>query len=212
MPAPLLLLASTSSSRRAILDATGFAYATCSPHVDERAVVDAERAAGSEPSPAQEAQLLATAKATAAAATPQAAGHLVLGCDSVFELDGVSYGKPHTEEVAIQRWRGMRGRTGVLHTGHALVDMREAGRPIPAPLTATVSTRVSFADVTDAEIEAYVATGEPLPCAGAFTVDGRAAAFVTALDGDFHAVVGLSVAALRTLAARLGVPVTVLWA
>lgn len=206
--APLLLLASTSSSRRKILDDTGFAYTTLSPLVDERAVVGLARGAGHELTPAQEAQLLAEAKAAATARRPEAAGRLVLGCDSVFEFDGTAYGKPVDADDAAARWRAMRGGVGVLHTGHALIDTRAAGLPTA---TATVSTRVHFAHVSDAEIEAYVATGEPIPCAGAFTVDGRAAAFVSALEGDFHAVVGLSVAALRSLAAELGVPVTALW-
>lgn len=206
---PLLLLASTSSSRRKILDDTGFAYTTLSPLVDERAAVAEERALGRELTPRDEAQLLADAKATAAATRPEASGRLVLGCDSVFEFDGAAYGKPLDAEDAATRWKAMRGGVGVLHTGHTLVDTRES----PAPsVSATVSTRVRFAEISDEEIQAYVATGEPLPCAGAFTVDGRAAAFVTGLEGDFHAVVGLSVAALRTLAAECGVPVTDLWA
>lgn len=210
MADPLLILASTSSSRRKILDDTGFAYGTLAPDVDERAAVADHRAQGHTLTPRDEAQLLAQAKADAAAARPEAAGHLVLGCDSVFEFDGTAYGKPGSTRIAAERWRAMRGRVGVLHTGHALLDTRH-GSPF-ASATATVSTSVHFADLTDAEIDAYVATGEPLPCAGAFTVDGRAAAFVTALEGDFHAVVGLSVAALRDMAGTLGVTVTDLWA
>lgn len=206
---PLLLLASTSSSRRKILDDTGFGYTTLSPLVDERATVSEEREAGRELSPRAEAQLLAEAKANAAAARPEAAGRLVLGCDSVFEFDGVAYGKPLDDADAASRWKAMRGGVGVLHTGHTLVDTRAT--PFSSA-SETVSTRVYFAQISDQEVEAYVATGEPLPCAGAFTVDGRAAAFVTGLEGDFHAVVGLSVSALRTLAAQVEVPVTALWA
>jgi len=208
MSSPLLLLASTSSSRRKILTDTGFAYTTASPDVDERAVVEAERAAGRPVNPRAEAQLLAEAKALAVASTPEAAGRLVLGCDSVFEFEGVAYGKPADAADAAARWRAMRGRAGVLHTGHSLVDTRSS---VSATVGATVSTEVHFAEVSDEEIDAYVASGEPLPCAGAFTVDGLAAAFVTRIDGDFHAVVGLSVAALRGMSAHLGVPVTELW-
>ncbi|RII41953.1 septum formation protein Maf [Galactobacter valiniphilus] len=204
---PPLLLASTSPSRRSILTSTGFAFGTQAPEVDERAEVEALRAAGELVSPGQEAQLLGTAKSRAVAATPEAAGRVVLGCDSVFELDGVAYGKPHLPEVALERWRGMSGRTGVLHTGHHLVDVstgREASR--------LVSTAVTFAEVSEDEIRAYVASGEPLECAGAFTVDGLAAAFVTRLEGDVHAVVGLSPAALRSMASELGIPLAALWA
>lgn len=202
---PRLLLASTSPSRRAILDATGFAYTTASPGVDEEAVV-AEAKRHGPLAPREEAALLgyAKARATAAAAEP---GALVLGCDSVFELDGIAYGKPHLPEVATQRWRAMSGRSGLLHTGHTLIDARtgvEASR--------TVTTRVDFAEVSEAQIAAYVATGEPLECAGAFTVDGHAAAFVTGIEGDFHAVVGLSPSALREMCAELGVDVASLWA
>jgi septum formation protein len=208
---PLLLLASTSSSRRSVLDATGFAYLTDAPDVDERALIAAHRADGATISPAREAGLLAEAKAHDVAARDSAAGHLVLGCDSVFELDGVAYGKPYTEEVARERWRQMRGRTGILHTGHTLVDARSDSRSGAPAVSLTVSTSVSFADATDAEIDAYVATGEPLGCAGAFTVDGRAAALVTGIEGDFHAVVGISPTALRSLSAQLGVDLTALW-
>ena len=213
MSTPLLLLASTSSSRRKILDDTGFAYTTAAPNVDERAVVEAERAHAAreglqELTPRDEAALLANAKAHDVAARPEAAGRLVLGCDSVFELDGVAYGKPADAADAAARWRGMRGKTGVLHSGHTLVDTRS--QPFVA-VASTVSTRVTFAEVSDEEIDAYVATGEPLPCAGAFTVDGLAASFVTGIEGDFHAVVGLSVAAVRSLAADVRVPVTHLW-
>lgn len=201
MSTPLLLLASTSSSRRAVLDTTGFAYTTASPDVDERAVVAARRDAGEPVSPGDEARLLAEAKAQDVAARPASAGHLVLGCDSVFELDGTAYGKPHTAEVARQRWVGMSGRTGILHTGHTLIDTGTAAHRTVSEL---VSTYVTFAEVTQEEIADYVATGEPLGCAGAFTVDGRAAALVSRIDGDFHAVVGVSPACLRRLSKALG--------
>ncbi|MGO1319988.1 MAG: Maf family protein [Galactobacter sp.] len=209
MSRPLLLLASTSGSRRSVLDATGFAYVTDAPDVDERALIAEHRAGGAIISPAHEAGLLAEAKAHNVADRPSSDGHLVLGCDSVFELDGVAYGKPHVPEVAIQRWRQMRGRTGILHTGHTLIDARREGAHPSASVT--ISTSVTFADATDEEIAAYVATGEPLGCAGAFTVDGKAAALVERVDGDFHAVIGISPFALRELCANLGVAVTELW-
>jgi septum formation protein len=124
---------------------------------------------------------------------------VVLGCDSVLELDGEALGKPHDPDEATRRWQAMRGRTGVLHTGHCLHDT--ASGKVAA---ATASTVVHFADVTDAEIAAYVATGEPLHVAGAFTVDGLGGAFVTGIEGDHHNVVGVSLPLVRELAAELG--------
>jgi septum formation protein len=135
------------------------------------------------------------------------AGALVLGCDSVLELDGTALGKPHTPEEATRRWQAMRGRSGVLVTGHALTDTA-TGKTV----SQVAATTVNFADITDAEIEAYVATGEPLHVAGAFTVDGLGGAFVTGIDGDHHNVVGVSLPLVRELVAELGHRWTDLWA
>ena len=132
---------------------------------------------------------------------------VVLGCDSVLELDGQALGKPHDPDEATRRWQEMRGRTGVLHTGHCLRDA--ATGKVAA---ATASTTVHFADVSDAEIAAYVATGEPLHVAGAFTVDGLGGAFVTGIEGDHHNVVGVSLPLVRELAAELGRSWTDWWA
>ena len=131
---------------------------------------------------------------------------VVVGCDSVLELDGEPYGKPASAGEAVRRWRSMRGRCGVLHTGHCVVDTA-TGRSE----SATESTDVQFADVSDAEIEAYVGTGEPLQVAGAFTIDGLGGAFVRRIDGDPHNVVGISLPLLRELLDRLGVTWTDLW-
>jgi septum formation protein len=133
-------------------------------------------------------------------------GALVLGCDSVLELDGVALGKPADAADAVRRWRAMRGRSGVLYTGHCLRDTA-SGRVAAA----TASTTVYFADLTDDEIDAYVATGEPLQVAGAFTVDGLGGAFVTGVDGDHHNVVGVSLPLLRDLVLELGHTWTELW-
>jgi septum formation protein len=133
-------------------------------------------------------------------------GALVLGCDSVLDLDGESLGKPGDPEEAVRRWRAMRGRTGVLRTGHCLRDT--ATGKVAA---ATASTTVHFAEVTDEEVAAYVATGEPLAVAGAFTVDGLGGAFVTGIEGDHHNVVGVSLPLVRDLAAELGHSWTDLW-
>ena len=135
------------------------------------------------------------------------AGALVLGCDSVLELDGEALGKPGDPDEAVSRWQRMRGRSGVLLTGHCLRDTA-TGRVAAA----TAATTVHFADVDDDEIAAYVATGEPLWVAGAFTVDGLGGAFVRAIEGDHHNVVGVSLPLLRELVAELGHTWTGLWA
>lgn len=132
---------------------------------------------------------------------------VVLGCDSVLELDGEALGKPGTADEAMRRWQAMRGRSGVLVTGHALHDTA-TGRTV----SATAATTVHFAEVSDAEIAAYVATGEPLHVAGAFTVDGLGGAFVTGIEGCHHNVVGVSLPLVRTLLADLGRSWTDFWA
>ncbi len=140
------------------------------------------------------------------AGTGPGGGALVLGCDSVLAFDGEILGKPADAAEAIKRWQRMRDRAGVLHTGHCLVDV-DSGTVAEA----VASTTVRFADVTDAEIEAYVGTGEPLHVAGAFTIDGLGGWFVEAIDGDPGTVVGLSLPLLRHLLRELGVSVIDLW-
>ncbi|SFC84561.1 septum formation protein [Nocardioides terrae] len=158
--------------------------------------------------PADLALELARLKAAAVAGRDEVpSGALVLGCDSVLELDGEPLGKPGTPDEATRRWQAMRGRTGVLHTGHSLIDTATG-----TTTSRTASTTVEFADVTDEEISAYVATGEPLHVAGAFTVDGLGGGFVTRTDGDHHNVVGVSLPLLRVLVRELGHEWTALWA
>jgi septum formation protein len=221
---PTLLLASASPARRALLSAAGIDALISVSGVDEAAVLAqaAERLGPLEPEDC--VLLLAQAKAEAIAAaldegdpalvpadTPYG-DVLVLGCDSMLELDGAVVGKPVDAEDARRRWRSMRGRTGVLHTGHWLVDARDDTRGGGGgTLGATSSTRVHFADVTDAEIDAYVASGEPLAVAGAFTIDGLGGPFIDGIDGDPHTVVGLSLPALRELLGAVGVGITELW-
>lgn len=194
-----LVLASTSPSRLRILRMAGVEPALADPGVDEVAVA----AAAGPMRPADVVQLLATAKARAVAARTSGDA-LVLGGDSAFVHGGEVYGKPHLAEVAAQRWRAMRGTTGELLTGHWLVEVRD-GR-IVRETGAVAGAVLRFAEVDDDEIDAYVASGEPLHVAGAFTLEGRGAAFITEVDGDPHAVVGLSVAVLRRLARELDVP------
>lgn len=189
-------LASTSPARLATLRAAGIEPVAIPPGVDEEAAV---AAAGPLGAPAM-VMLLARLKAEAVAAAHPDLDGLIFGGDSAFEIDGAVYGKPHLPEVARERWLAQRGRSGLLHSGHWLIDTR-TGRTAGAPAVATVT----FAsDLTEAEIDAYIATGEPLEVAGAFTIDGKGAAFITAIEGDPHAVVGLSVPLLRVLVRELG--------
>lgn len=205
-----VLLASRSPARLTTLRRAGIEPVVRVSDVDEDAVLaEAERLVGERPTPADAALRLARAKAETVA--EQAFGDvIVLGCDSVLELDGVIHGKPSDEAQAIRLWQAMRGRSGVLHTGHWLIDIR-GGDATERSLGETASTVVHFADATDAEIEAYVGTGEPLQVAGAFTVDGLGGPFITGIDGDHHNVVGLSLPLLRRLLTRLGVSITDLW-
>jgi septum formation protein len=174
--------------------------------VDEDAVVERYGVTEAE----DVALVLARAKAEDVAAGTDDA--LVVGCDSVLELDGEVFGKPGTPASAVERWRRMRGKAGVLHTGHWLVDTRDAkDGGTGATLGAVSSTTVHFADVGDDEIEAYVATGEPLDVAGAFTVDGLGGAYVAGLEGDHHGVVGISLPLLRDLLGELGIRWHTLW-
>jgi septum formation protein len=138
------------------------------------------------------------------AAAPDRA--LVLGCDSVLAFDGQILGKPADAEDALKRWQAMRGRSGVLHTGHCLVEL-PGGRAAEH----VASTVVHFADLSDAEIEAYVASGEPLWVAGAFTIDGLGGPFVERIEGDHTNVVGLSLPVLRRLLAELDLQITDFW-
>ncbi|QCX28254.1 Maf family protein [Nocardioides jishulii] len=197
-PAPFVL-ASASESRLKTLRTAGIEPIVVVSGVDEDQLVGLP--------PAALALALAELKCRAVADHPDVPrGALVLGCDSVLELDGEALGKPGSPEVARERWHAMRGRSGVLHTGHALADAA-TGRVI----TRVASTTVHFADVTDAEIDAYVATGEPIWVAGAFTLEGYGAAFITGIEGDPHNVVGVSVPVLREMAAELGHRWTDLW-
>ncbi|MGH3651820.1 Maf family protein [Glutamicibacter sp.] len=202
-----LLLASASWGRKKVLADAGISFTTQVSEVDEDAVLAAAVARNGEQSPAQTALLLARAKAENVAQAGHLAGTVVLGCDSVFELDGVAYGKPHTKEVARERWLQLSGATGILHSGHWLIDPAN-----PEQARGQVSsTVVHFSTVGDAEIEAYVASGEPLPCAGAFTIDGLAAAFIESIEGNFQNVVGLDVFVLRGLLAQAGISIVDLW-
>ena len=190
MAAPArLILASASPARLKTLRAAGLDPEVVVSGVDEEGV-EADNIA-------ELALKLARLKAVAVAATQSRA--LVIGCDSVLELDGEALGKPVDEAEAIGRWQRMRGRSCVLHTGHCVIDThREVW------LGRTAATQVRFAAVSDEEIEAYVASGEPLQVAGAFTIDGIGSAYVSGISGDPHNVVGISVPLLRLMFDELG--------
>lgn len=208
-----LILASQSPARTKLLAEAGIRHSVLVSDVDENAV----QARYGVTDPHDTALLLARAKAEAVAALPEAEGALVLGCDSVFEFDGEAHGKPYTAAVARERMLRMSGNAGVLHTGHWLVDCRDtepddgADPGTGATLGTVASAEVSFLEMDAAEIDAYIATGEPLHCAGSFTIDGLGGAFIRKVDGDPHAVVGLSVSTLRGLLAQAQVRITDLW-
>lgn len=203
-----LVLASASPARLATLTSAGVTPLVVVSAVDEDAVL---RLAGVSDA-VDVALVLARAKAEDVAARDDLPDQaVVLGCDSVLELDGEVHGKPGDAAEAVDRWRRMRGRSGVLHTGHWVVDERQDGSS-GGTLGAVASTTVHFADLTDSEIDAYVATGEPLHVAGAFTIDGLGGAFVQGVEGDHHTVVGLSLPLLRDLLGRLGIAWPTLWA
>ena len=204
-----LVLASTSPARLRLLRDGGIQPITLSPGVDEELLTEQGIASGDITNTQDMVLLLAQAKAEAVLYHPDAQGALIIGCDSSLDLDGEALGKPHDPEVAIERWKSMRGRSGRLYTGHWLIDNRDPANP-KAQGQAT-NTTVHFANLSDSEILAYVGTGEPLKVAGAFTIDGLGGAFIRAIEGDTHTVVGLSLPTLRELCIKVGVDYPSLW-
>jgi septum formation protein len=178
------ILASASPARLETLRSAGVEPEVIISDVDESTV--------SATSTSELVKTLATVKARVVASRIDGDA-VVLGCDSMLEFDGESYGKPGDAESAAQRWRKMRGKTGVLHTGHCLI------RPGVFEASRTVSTTVHFASISEDEIATYTATGEPSQVAGAFTLDGLGGWFVTRIDGDPHNVVGVSLPVLRDM-------------
>jgi septum formation protein len=203
-----LVLASASPARLTLLKAAGVTPTVVVSSVDEPAVTAAAETAGAL-HPSEVALLLARAKAEDVAGELRGSSHhdLVVGCDSVLELDGAALGKPADAAEAVTRWEAMRGRTGELHTGHWLVDLRPADRGgTGGTVGAVATTVVHFGHVDDAELAAYVATGEPLDVAGAFTLERLSAPYVDAIEGDPSNVTGLSLPTLRRLLLDLDVP------
>ena len=196
-----IVLASASPARLAVLRGAGLEPEVVVSGVDETAFSAA--------TPAELAGQLARAKAAAvAAALPdRLAGALVIGCDSLLDLDGRALGKPASAEEAAARWREMSGRSGTLVTGHCVIDAA-TGRQAAA----VAATTVRFGTPSERQIAAYVASGEPLAVAGAFTLDGLGGWFVDGIDGDHGNVLGISLPLLRRLLADVGFDVTELWA
>jgi septum formation protein len=193
------VLASASPARRALLTAAGIDADVLVSGVDESVVEAADAASLS--------VTLARMKARAVAARiPGEAGVLVLGCDSVLAFDGQILGKPADAAEAAGRWRAMRGKSGVLYTGHHIIELITGKHAEDVG-----ATTVHFSDITDAEIDAYVASAEPLHVAGSFTIDGRGGAFVDRIEGDAGNVIGLSLPLLRRLLRDLGIAITDLW-
>ena len=200
----MLLLASASPARKRLLEQAAIPHRVQVSGVDEDAIHHAD--------PAQLVQLLAQAKAQAVLdVCTDSSITAVLGCDSVLAFEGEVFGKPLDAAEAIARWQRMAGGWGELHTGHCLLAVsasRECSAPDihgypPAERRATITTRVQFAPLSPAEIEAYVATGEPLQCAGGFALEGRGGALVERIEGCFSNVIGLSLPLLRCWLAQI---------
>ena len=195
------ILASQSPARLATLRAAGIEPEVIVSDVDEEAIEAGLPGA----TPAELAQVLATAKAEDIAARV-GGDAIIVGCDSVFELDGIAYGKPGNEATARERWQQMFGRAGTLHTGHQVIDTATGRRA-----AATTSTIVHMGTLSDQEITDYLATGEPLQVAGGFTLDGLGGAFIERIEGDPSNVVGISLPTLRNLLSQIGTVWTHLW-
>lgn len=210
MGIPPFVLASASPARRRLLQSAGIEPVVCPSDFDESQIQLSD--------PKSLVQTLAQRKAETVAGQEEAGGRillppdfhfesaLILGCDSVLLVNGEIYGKPANPTEAIARWQKMRGTFGDLYTGHALIDLSKARTLVRCQVT-----RVYFAQVSDRAIEAYVATGEPLKCAGCFALEGRGGLFVEKLEGCHSNVIGLSLPLLRLLLDELGYDVTDFW-
>lgn len=196
MGSPPFVLASASVARRRLLQTAGIQPFVCPSDFDESQVQINE--------PAQLVKTLAQRKAETVA--PQFQSALIMGCDSVLAINGEIHGKPADAEQARQRWQKMQGRFGDLYTGHALIDNTQKKTIVKEQVT-----RVYFAQLSDRTIDAYVATGEPLKCAGAFALEGRGSLFVEKIEGCYSNVIGLSLPLLRQMLAELGYNVTDFW-
>lgn len=205
--APVFILASASPARRQLLETVGIQAQVRPSQFDESTIQDTQ--------PENLVQALALGKAHRVAEYCQEPA-LVLGCDSVLALDNKIYGKPENKEAAIARWQQMRGRTGNLYTGHALIDVVQPKNVQPKnvqhhTLVRCQVTQVQFAQISDRQIEAYVNTAEPLNCAGCFALDGKGGLFIEGIQGCHSNVIGLSLPLLRQMLTELGYEVTDFW-
>lgn len=214
-----LLLASASPARRTTLRNAGIDPLVMVADADEDALIASFQAAHAELSVSDMAsaqvQMLAEAKADAVESAWRVAresdpsldtASALVACDSMLEIDDTIVGKPHTPEVARERLRAMSGNTGYLHTGHCVIDLNTGSRAIGG----SVAT-VHIGELSDEDIEAYIATGEPLHVAGSFTVDGFGGPFIDYIEGDYHGIVGISLPLLRRLLSELGISITEFW-
>ena len=193
-----LVLASASPARLRLLTGAGFSPEVIVSGVDEGSFEGADLPGL--------VTALAVAKAEAVAGRSEAAGAVVVACDSLLDVDGEAHGKPAGEDEARARLRRLRGRSAILRTGHCLIDTSTGRRAVAA-----AATEVVFARFTDAELDAYLHSGEPLHVAGAFTLDGRSAPFVERIIGDHGNVIGLSLPLFRLLLGEIGLTVMDLW-
>ncbi|MGE5656650.1 MAG: Maf family protein [Actinomycetota bacterium] len=200
MNLPTFVLASASRARRHLLESAGIQAVICPSDFDESQVQLTD--------PTELVQILAQRKAEAVAQSLMAdsTSHLVLGCDSVLVVRGEIHGKPADAAEAITRWQKMRGQVGQLYTGHALIDVTQNQTLVRCQVT-----QVYFANVSDRQITAYVATGEPLQCAGCFAIEGKGGLFVEKIEGCHTNVIGLSLPLLRQMLGELGYDVADFW-
>ena len=189
---PKVVLASQSTSRRRLLEGAGITPIVMVSHVDE------ETEFFNAMSPADMVIALAVTKAHTVREQVDFPA-IIIGCDSTFDVDGISFGKPGTPEIAKERALAISGRSGLLHTGHCIIDTVQ-GREIADRVT----TKVTFSEMSDLEIDDYIASGEPLQVAGGFTLDGFGSPFIPVIEGDYTNVVGLSMPFLRSAMSQLG--------
>lgn len=197
-PARRLVLASASPARRRLLEGAGFAPEVVVSGVDEELMPGL--------GPSALVTVLAEEKAQAVAARSEAAGAVVVACDSMLDVDGEAFGKPASRDEARDRLKRLMGQTAVLRTGHCVIDTATGKRA-----SAAAATQVRFGHWDDDELDAYLATGEPMVVAGSFTLDGRSGPFIEGIDGDHGNVIGLSLPLFRRLLAEVGLKVTDLW-
>jgi septum formation protein len=190
------VLASASPARRRLLQSVGINPLVCVSHFDEAQIQLSD--------PVALVETLAQRKAEVVLS--EVNDSLVLGCDSILVVDNQIHGKPQDPVEAFTRWQKMRGRIGKLYTGHALIDQHQARQVVRCGIT-----QVYFGQVTDAQIQAYIATGEPLACAGGFALEGKGSALIDKIEGCHSNVIGLSLPLLRSMLAELGYDLTSYW-